>query len=36
MSYVTSEDNGTSTGGDPVGGFITYFVTDPLLGQQNV
>jgi hypothetical protein len=36
MSYVTSEDNGTSTGGDPVGGFITYFVVDPLAGQQNV
>jgi hypothetical protein len=36
MSYVTSEDNGASTGGDPVGGFITYFVVDPLVGQQNV
>jgi hypothetical protein len=34
MSYVTVTDN-TSASGE-VTGFITYFVTDPLVGQQNV
>ena len=34
MSYVTVTDN--SSGAGTVGGYITYFVVDPLLGQQNV
>jgi hypothetical protein len=34
MSYVTVTDNTTASG--TVTGFITYFVTDPLVGQQNV
>ena len=34
MSYVTSTDN--TSGAGTVGGYITYFVTDPLIGQQNV
>jgi hypothetical protein len=34
MSYVTSTDN--TSGAGTVGGYITYFVTDPLVGQQNV
>ena len=34
MAYVTSSDN--SSGGGTVGGYITYFVVDPLAGQQNV
>ena len=34
MSYVTVTDNTTASG--TVTGFITYFVTDPLIGQQNV
>ena len=33
MSYVTSADN--TSGGGTVGGYITYFVVDPLIGQQN-
>lgn len=33
MSYVTSADN--TSGGGTVGGYITYFVVDPLTGQQN-
>ena len=33
--YVTSRDNSTTAAGD-VGGYITYFVIDPLTGQQNV
>ena len=34
MSYVTSRDNGSAAG--DVGGYIIYFVQDPLVGQQNV
>ncbi len=34
MAYVTSSDN--SSGGGTVGGYIIYFVADPLVGQQNV
>ena len=34
MSYVTVLKN--SDGAGTVGGYITYFVTDPLVGQQNV
>jgi hypothetical protein len=34
LSYVTTRDN--SGGGGDVGGYITYFVVDPLAGQQNV
>jgi hypothetical protein len=34
MSYVTVTDNTSASG--TVTGFVTYFVTDPLVGQQNV
>jgi hypothetical protein len=34
MAYVTSRDD--TSGSGTVGGYITYFVTDPLVGQQNV
>ncbi len=34
MAYVTSRDD--TSGSGTVGGFITYFVADPLVGQQNV
>ena len=34
MAYVTSSDN--SSGAGTVGGYIIYFVADPLVGQQNV
>ena len=34
MAYVTSRDD--TSGGGTVGGYITYFVVDPLAGQQNV
>ena len=34
MSYVTVTDN--TSGGGTVSGYITYFVVDPLTGQQNV
>ena len=34
MSYVTSTDN--TSGGGTIGGYITYFIVDPLVGQQNV
>ena len=34
MAYVTSSDN--SSGSGTVGGYLIYFVTDPLTGQQNV
>ena len=34
MAYVTSSDN--SAGAGTVGGYIIYFVADPLVGQQNV
>ena len=34
MSYVTHADN--TGGGGTIGGYITYFVVDPLVGQQNV
>ena len=34
MSYVTVTDNTSASGA--VTGFITYFVADPLFGQQNV
>jgi hypothetical protein len=34
MAYVTTRDN--SGGGGTIGGYITYFVVDPLVGQQNV
>ena len=35
LAYVTSADGG-SAGAGPVAGYITYFVADPLVGQQNV
>ena len=35
LSYVTSADGG-SAGAGPVAGYLTYFVVDPLAGQQNV
>jgi hypothetical protein len=34
LSYVTALKN--SDGAGTVGGYITYFVVDPLVGQQNV
>jgi hypothetical protein len=34
LSYVTVTDN--TSGAGTVTGIITYFVTDPLVGQQNV
>jgi hypothetical protein len=34
MAFVTSRDD--TSGSGTVGGFITYFVVDPLAGQQNV
>ena len=34
LAYVTSRSD--TSGNDPVAGFITYFVADPLVGQQNV
>lgn len=34
MAYVTSRSD--TSGNNPVAGIITYFVTDPLVGQQNV
>lgn len=34
MAYVTSADD--TSGAGTVGGYITYFVVDPLAGQQNV
>jgi hypothetical protein len=34
MAYVTSRID--TSGAGTVGGYITYFVTDPLVGQQNV
>lgn len=34
MAYVTSRID--TLGAGTVGGYITYFVADPLLGQQNV
>ena len=34
MSYVTTADN--TGGGGTIGGYISYFVVDPLAGQQNV
>jgi hypothetical protein len=34
MAYVTSSDN--SSGAGTVGGYLIYFVQDPLTGQQNV
>ena len=34
MSYVTVTDNTSASG--TVAGIITYFVTDPYIGQQNV
>ena len=34
MAYVTSRDD--TSGAGTVGGYITYFVVDPLVGQQNV
>ncbi len=34
LSYVTSRSD--TSGNNPVAGFITYFVVDPLAGQQNV
>lgn len=34
MSYVTTTDN--TGGGGTIGGYISYFVVDPLAGQQNV
>ena len=35
LAYVTSRDNGSTAAGT-VGGYNTYFVIDPLTGQQNV
>ena len=34
LAYVTSRID--TSGNNPVAGFITYFVADPLVGQQNV
>lgn len=34
MAYVTSRSDTTASG--TVGGYIRYFVADPLVGQQNV
>ena len=34
MSYVTVTDNTSASGA--VTGYLTYFVADPLVGQQNV
>jgi hypothetical protein len=34
MAYVTSSDN--TSGAGTVGGYLIYFVVDPLVGQQNV
>ena len=34
MAYVTASSNAAGTG--TVGGYIIYFVADPLVGQQNV
>ena len=34
MAYVTSRSD--TSGNNPAAGIITYFVTDPLVGQQNV
>ena len=34
LSYVTVTDN--TSGAGTVAGYITYFVVDPLVGQQNV
>jgi len=34
MAYVTSRID--TSGAGTVGGYITYFVVDPLVGQQNV
>ena len=34
MSYVTSRDD--TSGGGTIGGYLLYFVVDPLAGQQNV
>lgn len=34
MAYVTSRID--TSGSGTVGGYITYFVADPLVGQQNV
>jgi hypothetical protein len=34
MSYVTVTDNTSASG--TVAGIVTYYVTDPYLGQQNV
>ena len=34
MAYVTSSSN--SSGAGTVGGYLIYFVQDPLVGQQNV
>lgn len=34
MAYVTSSSN--SAGSGTVGGYLIYFVADPLVGQQNV
>lgn len=34
MAYVTVSDN--TSGAGALSGFVTYFVTDPLVGQQNV
>jgi hypothetical protein len=34
MSYVTHADN--TGGGGTIGGYISYFVVDPLAGQQSV
>jgi hypothetical protein len=35
MSYVTTRDNSTTATG-AISGYITYFVLDPYVGQQNV
>jgi hypothetical protein len=34
MAYVTSSDN--TSGASTIGGYLIYFVQDPLTGQQNV
>ena len=36
LVYVTGGAGATPASSGAVAGFITYFVTDPLIGQQNV
>ena len=36
MVYITGGAGGTAPASGAIAGFITYYVTDPLAGQQNV